>query len=152
MSRHVHIAYDRFKDSPIHSPISAAAWVAAVGRCPALARPPGRGRDASGPEVVALAANPRERLRLDVYGLGTVQNPSRAMVEAMFEVATTLGAGVYSERCKRYASPDDWERRTRKYREAEAARKARLRRGGRRRLAWILGAPVLGMLLAFFWY
>lgn len=147
MSKHVYIAYDRFKDSPI----PAAAWIAAVSQCPALRRPPGGGRDASPPEVVALAADPRQRLRLDVYGLGTVQDPSRAMVEAMFEVATRLGAGVYSERCRRYASPDDWERRTRKYREAEAARKARLRRDSGRRLAWILATPVLAMLLVFFW-
>ena len=147
MSRHVYIAFDRFKDSPI----SAAAWMAALAQYPALQRPPGRGRGASPAGVVALTADPRQKLSLSVYGLGEAHDPSRAMVEAMFEVASKLGAGVYSERCKRYASLEDWERRSRKYRQAEAARRARLRRNSRWRTAWIIGVPVLAMLAVFFW-
>jgi hypothetical protein len=147
MSKHVHIAFARFKDSPI----PRAEWEAAVAQCPALQGEVGRRRDGTPFAVACLAADPRQRLQLDVYGLGHAQDPSRELVEAMFQVAGLLGAGVYSERCKPYASPDDWERRTRNYRQGEAARRARLRRNGRWRSVFIVGAAVLGALLASFW-
>jgi hypothetical protein len=144
MSKHVYIAFDRFKDSPIPLP----AWEAAVARCPALQGQGGRRRDGTPFAGARLAADPGQRLQLDAYGLGHAQDPSRELVEAMFQLSTLLGAGVYSERCKRYASPADWERRTVQYRQAEAARRARLRRQARWRLAWIVAVPLLGALLA----
>jgi hypothetical protein len=145
MSRDVYIAHPGFKDTPI----PAADFAHAVHQCPAL-----RLREivpANGKPVfsASLAGDERARIRLSHYGLGEARHPSRELVEAMFEVAAILGAGVYSERLAPYASPEDWERRTAAYRRAENERVAALARRRRRHAALLLLAVAAGMAIAW---
>jgi hypothetical protein len=70
----------------------------------------------------------------------------------MFEVAESLGAGVYSEKLKRYSSVEDWEERTRSYR-AQRQRSSAHAQGTRRKelLMWfavIVLAAVAGWFLS----
>ena len=75
----------------------------------------------------------------DPYGLIHAQDPPEALVEVMFELAGTLGAGVYSERLKRYESVTDWRKRTQRYRVSQAAAGERRKRQRRLRLTlWTL--------------
>jgi hypothetical protein len=67
------------------------------------------------------------------------QDPSKELVLVMFKLAIILDAGVYSERLKRYASVEDWERRTKKYRQSLAERREAYRKKRRIRAAlWAL--------------
>ena len=50
------------------------------------------------------------------YGLLNTQNPAIDMIRVMFSLANVLSAGVYSEDLERYASVEDWDRRTAQYR------------------------------------
>lgn len=137
MSFHVYIAHAGFKDSPV----DREQWLAAARGRPELV-PLGT------PEAAcfALASDSAQRLSLDPHGLVHTQNPTRELVVVMFELAEVLGAGVYSEKLKRYSSPQDWEARTRSHRAQHQRHRAQLQRARRRtQLLWAAGA--LGVLL-----
>ena len=61
---------------------------------------------------VVLNSDPQAKLFVSA-GLVVAHNTSKALAKAMFELAPTLGAAVYSARLRRYHSLSDWERRTR---------------------------------------
>ena len=76
------------------------------------------------------------------------QNPSRGLIEAMFKLAPTLNSKVYSERNKAYESVNDWEKRTKNYREKRQERINEYNRSFHKRKSfWILIAIVAGILI-----
>ena len=137
MSFHVYIARPGFKDSPL----AREQWLAAARGRPELAA-------LGQPEAAcfALASDSAQRLALDPHGLVHAQNPSRELVVVMFELAEVLGAGVYSEKLRRYSSPQDWEERTRSYR-AQHQRQRAQRQRERRRTQLLWAAVALGVLI-----
>jgi hypothetical protein len=148
MSFHVFIAYQGFKETPIAND----AWLAAARQCDELLVTECRNRHGKIYHTVALRANEREWLNLTPYGLVDAQDPSEELIVVMFKIAATLGAGVYSERLKRYLSPEDWVRRTRKYRQARDARREKNSKERRRRIFYwallIVTSAVVGWFVA----
>ena len=63
---------------------------------------------------VVLSSDPQAKLFVSA-GLVVAHNTSKALAKAMFELAPTLDAAVYSARLRRYHSLSDWERRTRRH-------------------------------------
>ncbi|MFA7276340.1 MAG: hypothetical protein WC043_06015 [Pseudobdellovibrionaceae bacterium] len=130
MSYHVYVAYNGFKETPI----APANFQAAVKACPELSVPP----KTESFRTAWLKEQKRQRLHLTVYGLIDAQAPSEDLIHVMFKIAKILGARVYSERLKPYDSPEDWEKRTRTYRQkTEAARQNYRRQKNLRLLLWI---------------
>ena len=137
MSFHVYIARSGFKGSPL----AREQWLAAARGRPELVA-------LGQPEAAcfALASDSAQRLSLDPHGLVHTQNPSRELVVVMFELAEVLGAGVYSEKLRRYRSPQDWEERTRSHRAQQQRHRAQGLRA-RRRTQGLWAAVVLGVLV-----
>lgn len=153
MSKHVYVANEGLKDNPI----SQASWLAAARQHPALLVQEHRNRKTGAlHHSVLLKDDKKTWLELDPYGLVHAQDPSRRTIDIMFELADTLNAGVYNEKAKLYSSPEDWEKRTRQYREQRAARVGEHRRASRRRkLLWtvyfvvVVGAGIFSLLKVF---
>lgn len=135
MSYHVYIANPGFKETPI----SLDAWLTAARQCDDVVVEERKNRYGKISYSVALkGGDKRAWLHLDPYGLVVAQDPSKELVIAMFKLAKTLGAEVYSERLKIYSSIDDWDRRTRKYRQSRDEGRVRYRAQRRLRIAfWI---------------
>ena len=153
MSYHVYIALEGFKETPI--PIDA--WLAAARQCDEVVVEEEQDRHGETYHSVILKGDKRARLDRTPYGVILAQDPSKELVVAMFKIAQTLNAGVYSERLKRYNSLDDWERRTAKYRGSLSERRANFKSTRRLRLVfWIAVVAVsaaLGWLAAEFrWF
>jgi hypothetical protein len=144
MSFHVYVSRPGFKDEPI----SETEWVAAARNCARLSLEERKNRRGVLHHWVTLAGT-RKPLWLTPYGLIHAQDPPEELVEAMFELAAPLGAGVYSERLKRYESVEDWRTRTRGYRASRAA--ARDRAKGQRRLRITLWAVLIVISLSAGW-
>lgn len=137
MSFHVYIARPGFK----HSPLTREQWLAA-----AQGRPQLKVLGGPGSVCFALVGDSAQRLALDPHGLVHTQNPSRALVDVMFELAGVLEAGVYSEKLKRYSSPEDWEERTRSHRAQYQRQRALQRRERRKRQ--LMGLAVVAAIVA----
>lgn len=129
MSFHVYVSRPGFKDEPIFGD----EWVAAARSCPRLSVVEHLNRRGVSHHQVKLAGTGKF-LWLTPYGLIHAQDPPEDLVEVMFEIAAILGAGVYSERLKRYDSVSDWRERTHRYRASRSAATAIA--NGRRR--WLL--------------
>lgn len=127
MSFHVYVSRPGFKDEPI----SEAEWLAAASSCARLSVLEHVNRRGVSQQRVTLVGT-RKPLWLTPYGLIHAQDPPEELVEAMFELAASLGAGVYSERLKRYDSVEDWKARTLRFRASRET--ARERAKGQRRL------------------
>jgi len=140
VSLHVYIARPGFKDSPL----DRAQWLAA-----AQGRPELKAMGGPGSLCFSLASDSDQCLALDPHGLVHAQNPSRELVVVMFELAEGLGAGVYSEKLKRYSSPQDWEERTRSHRAQHQRHRAQLQR--ERRRTQLMGAAVVLGVVAVCW-
>ena len=142
MSFHVYIAHPGFKDEPISHDewIEAAASVAAENE-KLVVTPRGNS------QTVHLSASKRQRLSLDTYGLIHAQDPNKELIEIMFQIAAKLNAGVYSERLKVYASPEDWEKRSEAYRQLKINRRKKSGRSFRIRLAIVVTVVILGLLV-----
>jgi hypothetical protein len=136
MSYHVYIANTGFKKTPI----PRDAWLAAVRECDNVVVEERKNRHGTISYLVTLkGGDKRAWLDLDPYGLVVAQDPSRELVIAMFKLANSLGAEVYSERLKKYTSIDDWEQRTKKYRQSRDKGRAQYRAHRRLRIMlWIL--------------
>jgi hypothetical protein len=120
MCFHVFIAREGFKETPI----DMSEWIAVAHQRSELSvteQCDSRGRSHYS---VHLRDNKRDRLSLTPYGLIDAQNPSRDLVVVMLALAEALNARVYSERLKPYTSIDDWERRTKSFRQELNERKA----------------------------
>jgi hypothetical protein len=140
MSFHVYIAYPGLKDEPI----SGKAWMEAVKSvsetnenlvfCKREAK-----------ATAYLRNSTRHRLNLDPYGLIHTQDPNKELVEIMFQIASKLNAGVYSERAKPYESPDDWEKRTEAYRNRKNELRRKHTKTTRIRLVAWLAAIIIGV-------
>lgn len=141
MSFHVYIARPGFKDTPLEK----AQWLALAQGHSRL-----QGVGKTGTSSFALVSDHAQRLSLDPHGLVHAQNPSRELVALMFELADALGAGVYSEKRKRYQSVDDWEARTRSYRAQYQRRRAAMHHT--RRKQRILWAVLLVAIMVVSWY
>lgn len=112
MSTYVYIALNGLRTSPI----SEEAWFYAVQQCDDLVVEPGRSPGARCPRVARLKTDRRATVKLDRFGIAAARDPSRELIAAMFKLASTLNAEVYSERFHRYASTDDWLRRRKAHR------------------------------------
>lgn len=136
MSYHVYIAYPGFKETPIF----LDAWLTAARQCDDVIVEERVIRHGKVSYSVTLKGGDRRAwLDLDPYGLVVAQDPSKELVIAMFKLAKTLGAEVYSERLKIYSSIGDWDRRTKKYRQSRDEGRARYHAQRRLRIAfWIL--------------
>ena len=147
MSYHVYIAYSGFKQTPI--PLDA--WLTAACQCDDVVVEEQKNRYGKLSYSVTLkGGDKRAWLHLDPYGLVVAQDPPKELVIAMFKLASTLGAAVYRERMKKYHSIDDWERRTRKYRQSRDEGRARYRAQRRLRIVfWIL---FLSVCFALGWF
>lgn len=114
MSTYVYIALEGLRSSPI----SEEAWLYAVRQCDELVVDRARSRGARRQHVVHLKRDKRATVRLDRFGIAGARDPSREMITVMFKVASVLDANVYSERFNKYASTDDWLRRSENHRRA----------------------------------
>lgn len=112
MSYHVYVSKEGFKDNPI--PMDQ--WLAAARQCNELVVQEQANRQRPNYRIT-LKANKRSRFERTPYGLIHVQAPSREQVIVMFKLANLLGANVYSEYLDRYMSVEDWEEKTREYRQ-----------------------------------
>lgn len=146
MSYHVYIALKGFKDNPI----SQQNWLEAVQHCGKLQTEWLRNRLDKVFYRVHLKSDRNSVLSLDRYGLGHAQDPSKEMIESMFEVAEELCAHVYSEKLRCYTSVQDWEEHTRSYR---ACRDKRLnqRNMNRSRVRFFIISIVL-IFVVLGWY
>ena len=148
MSNYVYIALDGLRKSPI----SEEAWLSAVAQCDELVVDP-RAMSRRSAHVVRLKSDRRATLHLDRFGIAGADAPSKELVSAMFKVASTLHANVYSEHFNRYASTDEWMLRRKRHRRAYEQQRAyketrkhylsRLARWG----AACAGAALAGFLL-----
>ena len=93
MSYHVYIALEGFKETPI--PIDA--WLAAARQCDEVVVEEEQDRHGETYHSVILKGDKRARLDRTPYGVILAQDPSKELVVAMFKIAQTLNAGVYSE-------------------------------------------------------
>ncbi|NML60124.1 hypothetical protein HHL21_03290 [Massilia sp. RP-1-19] len=112
MSAYVYIAYEGLRTSPI----SVEAWLAAVNRCDKLILDKAVSFRAHGQQVVRLKSARRASVRLDRFGIAGARDPSEELIRVMFDIASLLGANVYSERFNKYASADDCVCRRTKHR------------------------------------
>ncbi len=75
------------------------------------------------------------------------------MVETMFKLAGLLDAAVYSERLKKYDSVQDWEKRTKAWREKHEVAKALAGKAYSRKklkiLLLVAASGLLGWCLAY---
>ena len=147
MSYHVYVARDGFKDNPV----SVEDWLAAARQCDELVVEERKNR--SRPyHFVALRDNTRAHLALTPYGLIHAQAPTKEQIAVMFKLAGLLHAGVYSEDLERYASVDDWEQKTRNYRDARDRRRAAYKSKRRKRILLFLlfvgACALVGWLIA----
>lgn len=115
MSYYVHIAREGFKETPI--PLDD--WLAAARQCDELAVEENRNRhgEIKGYSVYLKGNKRAKLLRHPSAGVITAQDPSKELIIVMFKLAGILNVGVYSDRLKKYESVDDWEKRTKKYRQ-----------------------------------
>ena len=147
MSFHVYVAREGFKSNPI----GEGDWVGAARQCSRLDLPDEFNRAGKRIAIAKLRSDRRQHLSLDPNGLIHAQDPSRELVEVMFELAARLNAGVYSEKLKRFQSVDDWQDRTRSYRMQRERQRAEARRHRRRRLAMYItvlaSSAVLGWVI-----
>ena len=128
MSYHVYISFPGFKEEPI----SIESWSKAI--ADTLAHD-NRLEVFDECELGLRFRDDKHRwLTRTVYGLGHAQDPDKALVEVMFDVADRLGACVYSERLKAYVSLADWESRTAKYRARRNERRAAAKKNRNSRL------------------
>jgi hypothetical protein len=147
MSFHIYVARKGFKSSPI----STADWIDVARQCPKLELADEFNRSGVRISVAKLRSNRRQRLSLDPNGLIHAQDPSQELVEAMFELARLLNAGVYSEKLKRFQSVGDWRDRTNSYRMQRGRQLAEARKNRYRRLviyiAMVASSAVLGWVI-----
>ncbi len=147
MSFHVYIARPGFKDTPI----SRDEWLSVVRSQSKLKITETPNRRGPALVTVSLCADKLQTLALDPYGLVHTQNPSKELVAVMFDLSAPFGAGVYSEKLKRYASLEDWEEHTRSYRSQHQRARTQARNALRKKqlmgLAVIVAAAVAGWLL-----
>lgn len=127
MSYQVYIAREGFR----HSPIAPDEWLAAARQCDELAVDDQQNEHGLRILTIHLQADKRAQLNLRSYGMVEAQDPSRDLILVMFKLATLLGAAVYSERLRKYRSIEDWERRTKNYRQTRDERRAKAKRGFR---------------------
>lgn len=135
MSRSVCIAKQGFKETPI----DRQSWLATARLIDELVVEEYPGNQGALRHRVSLKSDKASKLWLSVYGVIETQNPSEELVVVMFKLAEMLGAEVYSERLKKYHSVEDWEKRTRKYRQSYEARCNETHRSLRLKLlAWAI--------------
>lgn len=103
---------------------------------------------------VFLRGKRKKYLQLTRYGLVHVQAPDEQHMYLMFALAAELNAGVYNENFKRYASFDDWDRKTRHERKLALQNSEKERKQNRRKVffttALILVSFIIGWLLSEF--
>jgi hypothetical protein len=145
MSYHVYIAFKGFKETPI----SLEAWLAAARQCEDVAVIEERNRSGKVIYQVKLKGDESASLHHTPYGLVDAQDPSKALVATMFNLAGRLGADVYSERLKRYTSIEDWEKRTRDYRLKRDERRRLMKTQRIRRTAMYTFVVVLSLALGW---
>lgn len=141
MSFHVYIARPGFKDAPIQR----EQWLS-VAHGNRKLKGVGNAETAS----FSLPSDTSQRLTLDPHGLVHTQNPSRELVAVMFELAELLGAGVYSEKLKRYSSIEDWEERTRSYRAQHQRNRAHAQSTSRKKLLMWFAVVVVATIASWF--
>jgi hypothetical protein len=145
MSHHVHIAREGFKDDPIPD----KEWKLAIQDCDDLIFKERRNEKGDW-NIAILKSDNKQHLNVTPNGLMFAQNPSKELVKAMFNIASVLNANVYSERNKPYESVEDWEKRTKKYRENRERRIREYKRNiYKRKPFWVILAIFLGLL---FWF
>lgn len=91
-------------------PLNREEWTAAVAQLPALQLD----RALDGAPAARLVADKRQWLIATPQGELCVQEPSLAMIEALFALAALLQAEVCSEGRRPYASTADWQQRRRR--------------------------------------
>jgi hypothetical protein len=141
MSFHVYIARPGFKDAPIER----EQWLSIAHSNERL-----KGTRNSDAASFLLSSDRTQRLTLDPNGLVHTQNPSRELVVVMFELAERLGAGVYSEKLKRYSSTEEWEERTRSYRAQHQRNMANVQSKRRKKLVMWLAVVVVAAVAGWF--
>lgn len=147
MSYHVYVARDGFKETPI----PYEQWIAAATKCDELFVEDKKNRKGWISSTVNLKADKKQRLSLTPYGLVHAQNPNKDLVAVMFKLAGLLDARVYSEELELYESVDDWEKRTRNYREALSAGKKKYARDwNKRKLFWLM-VIAIAVIIGFLW-
>lgn len=141
MSFHVYIARPGFKNTPIQR----GQWIAAASGNGKL-----KGLGNTETASFSLRSDTSQRLTLDPHGLVHTQNPSKELIAVMFELAEPLGAGVYSEKLKRYSSIEDWEERTRSYRVQQQRNRAHAQ--STRRKKWLMWFAVVAVAAIAGWF
>lgn len=147
MSYHVYVARDGFKETPI----PYEQWIAAAVKCDELFVEEKKNRKGWISSTVNLKADKKQRLSLTPYGLVHAQNPNKDLVAVMFKLAGLLDAKVYSEELELYESVDDWEKRTRNYREALSAGKKKYARDWHKRKLFWLMVIAIAVIIGFLW-
>ena len=149
MSYHVYVARPGFESSPI----STDEWLAAASACPLLRIITTTNRKGIVHHSVRLASDPDRRIWRLPTGVIDAQEPTPEVIEALFSIAPKLGADVYSEKAKKYASVQDWESKTKSYRAQLAVARTKahqVRRHERLRLlAKLATAAVVGAALSW---
>lgn len=146
MSFHVYVSKAGFKDNPI----SVDDWVAAVKSIDDLLIQQETNRNSKVIVVAKLKSDKTQCLSLTVYGLVHAQNPGRDLIEIMFRLADKLNGNVYSEKLKPYSSVDDWEKRTKNYRESLNLRREAYTQSWYKRKPFIILVTVLfGLLVGY---
>lgn len=146
MSYHVYISKEGFKETPIE----LFDWLAVARQLKELCIHEKVNRKGFRTYTIHLVGNERQWLQLDVYGLVHAQDPSRELVMVMLEAAQKLNAQVYSERLKPYKNIQDWEKRTKKYRENLEIGRQKYRLARRKKAISIIIIIAFGSLAGWF--
>jgi len=117
MSSYVSISKRDWKNNPISKEEWKKAAQTIALHIKELSVEPVKNKNYPDNVIVYLKSNKRMNLHLDPYGVVTAQDPNEELVEIMFKLAEVMNAKVYSERAVPYKSLEDWEKRTKKYRE-----------------------------------
>jgi len=148
MSYHVYISKPGFKEEPIavEQWISVAKEIAAKRENFVIGEKKRKNKPIH--YFGHLNSSKGQRLDISPYGLVVAQDPTRELVEIMFEVAGNLGAQVYSERSKPYEDVADWEKRTRHFRLKREGNKLKEKKRNQKKWYVWLAVCSFGALLA----
>jgi len=150
MSLHVYVANSRFKEEPISYSawIDAAISVAASNEALVICERE-NSRTGKAHAFAHLRSSKRQNMSLNPYGLVHAQDPNIELIRLMFQIAEKLNAAVYSETLKIYESPEDWEQRTKQYRQRSDERYAKYKKQKITKVLLFLTVAVLGALGVF---
>ena len=146
MSFHVYISKPGFKEEPIDYDdwVASATKVASSNNNLTISEKKRKGHKST--FYAHLDHSKRQRLVMNRYGLIHAQDPTRELIEIMFKIANELNASVYSERLKAYKDVDDWEKRTKQFRERLAERRAAYRSKKMKKQLFFLILVLLGLV------